>query len=90
MKTSNKGVVFKHPQVAAPVEDNRYFPAFFKDEVSKKKLKNAVVIDKMNYSSVFRDDLMRDLRKHITGNIVKLSSQYYLQSSGKSVFKDIK
>ena len=82
MKTSNKGVVFKHPQVAAPVEDNRYFPAFFKDEARKKKLKNAVVIDKMNYSSVLRDDLMRDLRKHITGNIVKLSSQYYVQNSG--------
>jgi hypothetical protein len=79
----NNRIFFKQQQVAAPVEDNRYFPAYVEDEASKKKWNNTVIVDKMCYESVFRDELMRDLRKLIKGNIIKLSSQYYRQNCGK-------
>ena len=78
--------MFKHPKIAAPIEDNRYFPAFVNDEVSEKKLKNSVVVDKMYYESPCRDELMSDLRKHIKGNIIRLSSQHYLQNCGKFLY----
>jgi hypothetical protein len=81
----NDNLVFEHPQPAASAEDNRYFPAFVEDVTRKRKLNNSLIVDKMNYGSICRDELMRDLVKHIKGNIVQLSSQKYLQSCGKSL-----
>ena len=82
----NQNVVFKHLWLAGPVEDNRCFPAFIEDEASGGKMNNAVVVDKMNYSYISRDDLVKDLQKHIKGNVIRLSSQYYHQECGMYKF----
>ena len=86
MKTNlNNNVVYKHQKSAAPVDDNRSFPVFLKDEISSKKMKNTLAVDKMFYNNVPRAKLMQDLWKHIRGNVVQLSSsQYFLQKCGKS------
>lgn len=82
----NQNIVFKHLWLAAPVEDNRCFPAFIDDEASESYMNNAVVVDRMNYSYISRDDLVQDLDKHIKGNVVRLSLQYYHQECGMYKF----
>ncbi|XP_028417491.1 telomerase reverse transcriptase-like [Dendronephthya gigantea] len=84
MKTNlNNNIVYKHKKPAAPIEDNRSFPVFLKENISDEKMKNTVAVDKMFYNSVPRAKIIEDLWKHIRGNVVQLSSsQYFLQKCG--------
>lgn len=76
-------VVFKHANVAAPIHDNRSFIDYVQDSYGEKAFKSAVVVDKVNYNPVTRSEVLESLRKHLTGNVMRLGWAHFLQTQGK-------